>query len=159
MLYDDLIQPGEYICHHGVKGQKWGVRHDREKTDRKTKSNNKKSFNSLTWTKLNDHTIRTKYNGLSIAMFTDTRFFEQNKATCTALLNNWDKIIKTTDKASSEYITKRFTTANWNVGESVLSGFWVGGSDVVAMYDNDYGVVDVEIDPVTQRVYGCSYND
>lgn len=26
MLYDDLIQPGEYICHHGVKGMKWGVR-------------------------------------------------------------------------------------------------------------------------------------
>jgi hypothetical protein len=26
MLYDDLVQPGEYICHHGIKGQKWGVR-------------------------------------------------------------------------------------------------------------------------------------
>lgn len=37
MLYDDLVQPGEWLCHHGVKGQKWGVRHDREKTGRKTK--------------------------------------------------------------------------------------------------------------------------
>lgn len=26
MLYDDLVKPGEYICHHGIKGQKWGVR-------------------------------------------------------------------------------------------------------------------------------------
>lgn len=26
MLYDELVQPGEYICHHGVKGQKWGIR-------------------------------------------------------------------------------------------------------------------------------------
>lgn len=26
MLYDDLVQPGDYICHYGVKGQKWGVR-------------------------------------------------------------------------------------------------------------------------------------
>ena len=26
MLYDDLVQPGEYICHHGIKGQKWGIR-------------------------------------------------------------------------------------------------------------------------------------
>jgi adenylate kinase family enzyme len=26
MLYDDLVQPGSYICHHGIKGQKWGVR-------------------------------------------------------------------------------------------------------------------------------------
>lgn len=26
MLYDDLVQPGEFICHHGIKGQKWGVR-------------------------------------------------------------------------------------------------------------------------------------
>ena len=24
MLYDELVQPGEYICHHGIKGQKWG---------------------------------------------------------------------------------------------------------------------------------------
>lgn len=38
MLYDDLVQPGEYICHHGVKGMKWGVRHDREKTGRKTQT-------------------------------------------------------------------------------------------------------------------------
>lgn len=26
MLYDELVQPGEYICHHGIKGQKWGIR-------------------------------------------------------------------------------------------------------------------------------------
>lgn len=32
MLYDELTQPGSYICHHGVKGQKWGVRRDRRKT-------------------------------------------------------------------------------------------------------------------------------
>ena len=31
MLYDDLVQPGEYICHYGVKGQKWGVRHEENK--------------------------------------------------------------------------------------------------------------------------------
>ena len=39
MLYDDLVQPGSYICHHGVKGQKWGVRHDRQKIGRKTSNN------------------------------------------------------------------------------------------------------------------------
>lgn len=26
MRYDDLVESGSYICHHGVKGQKWGVR-------------------------------------------------------------------------------------------------------------------------------------
>ena len=26
MLYDDLVPYGDYICHHGIKGQKWGVR-------------------------------------------------------------------------------------------------------------------------------------
>ena len=26
MLYDELVMPSEYICHHGIKGQKWGVR-------------------------------------------------------------------------------------------------------------------------------------
>ena len=34
MLYDDLVQPGEYICHYGVKGQKWGVRHEENKKAR-----------------------------------------------------------------------------------------------------------------------------
>ena len=31
MLYDELTQPGSYICHHGVKGQKWGLRHNKKK--------------------------------------------------------------------------------------------------------------------------------
>jgi hypothetical protein len=26
MLYDDLVPHGEWLCHHGIKGQKWGVR-------------------------------------------------------------------------------------------------------------------------------------
>lgn len=26
MLYDELTRSNDYICHHGVKGQKWGVR-------------------------------------------------------------------------------------------------------------------------------------
>jgi len=27
MLYDDLVGPqGTWLCHHGVKGQKWGIR-------------------------------------------------------------------------------------------------------------------------------------
>lgn len=26
MLYDDLVPCGDYICHHGIKGQKWGVK-------------------------------------------------------------------------------------------------------------------------------------
>ena len=30
MLYDQLVQPGEYLCHHGVKGQKWGIRRFRD---------------------------------------------------------------------------------------------------------------------------------
>jgi len=34
MLYDDLVQPGEYICHYGVKGMRWGVRHEENKRAR-----------------------------------------------------------------------------------------------------------------------------
>jgi hypothetical protein len=34
MLYDDLVQPGDYICHYGVKGMKWGVRHEENKKAR-----------------------------------------------------------------------------------------------------------------------------
>jgi hypothetical protein len=25
MLYDDLVPKGQWLCHHGIKGQKWGV--------------------------------------------------------------------------------------------------------------------------------------
>lgn len=34
MLYDDLVQPGDYICHYGVKGMKWGVRHEENRKAR-----------------------------------------------------------------------------------------------------------------------------
>lgn len=43
MLYDDLVQPGEYICHHGVKGQKWGVRHEKDNI-KQYKTNVKKAY-------------------------------------------------------------------------------------------------------------------
>lgn len=26
MLYDELVPSGSYICHHGIKGQKWGIK-------------------------------------------------------------------------------------------------------------------------------------
>jgi hypothetical protein len=26
MLYDEYVQSNDYICHHGVKGQRWGIR-------------------------------------------------------------------------------------------------------------------------------------
>lgn len=26
MLYNDLVPKGQWLCHHGIKGQKWGVR-------------------------------------------------------------------------------------------------------------------------------------
>lgn len=40
MLYDDLVPSNTYLAHHGVKGQKWGVRHDPEK-----KSVNRRKWN------------------------------------------------------------------------------------------------------------------
>lgn len=26
MYYSDFVMPGSYLAHHGIKGQKWGVR-------------------------------------------------------------------------------------------------------------------------------------
>ena len=31
MLYDEYVVRGNYLAHHGVKGQKWGVRRERKK--------------------------------------------------------------------------------------------------------------------------------
>lgn len=52
MLYDELTQSNDYICHYGVKGQKWGVRkylnsngslnkHGKKRLRREVKSNSK----------------------------------------------------------------------------------------------------------------------
>ena len=189
MLYDDLVPQGEYICHYGVKGMRWGVRHERQKTGRKTKrqenidrhkklakelqnksklaakqttkKNSKLSFDSLEWKSDPKFKgmIHTTHDGLYISMFTDSRFFEMNKDTCTELLNNWNKTIDTTNKASNDYITERFTNAGFDMGESNLSGFWIGGGTADAQYDNDYGTVNVEINPRTQQVISSWYDD
>lgn len=33
MLYDEYVARGNYLAHHGVKGQKWGVRKEQYKSD------------------------------------------------------------------------------------------------------------------------------
>lgn len=46
MLYDDLVTPGSYICHHGIKGQKWGVRRY-QNPDGSLTEEGKRRYNSL----------------------------------------------------------------------------------------------------------------
>jgi len=57
MLYDDLVMPGEYICHHGIKGQKWGIRRFQNEDGSLTKAGIRRYGNEDTrtakqWTKL-----------------------------------------------------------------------------------------------------------
>lgn len=56
MLYDDLVMPGEYICHHGIKGQKWGIRRFQNK-DGSLTSEGKARYSSNTSVNKDQKTI------------------------------------------------------------------------------------------------------
>ena len=51
MLYDDLVQPGKYICHHGIKGQKWGVRRYQNADGSLTEAGKKRLKNAIKYYK------------------------------------------------------------------------------------------------------------
>lgn len=44
MLYDELVPSGSYICHHGIKGQKWGVRRYQNKNGSLTSLGRKRYY-------------------------------------------------------------------------------------------------------------------
>ena len=151
MLYDDLVPKGEYLCHHGVKGQKWGVRHDREKSSRKNKN--------LKWSvdKKYKNMIRSSYNNIPISMFNDTKYRSANMKTANQLVNNWDKLEKIAEKSAKNFSNEWF--AGRNMGNLSLESIWIGGGTPVFEYGNDYGVVSVEMNPNNGQVYYVHYDD
>lgn len=54
MQYDDLVQPGKYICHHGIKGQKWGIRRYQNPDGSLTEAGKKHYYRK-------DGSLKTKY--------------------------------------------------------------------------------------------------
>lgn len=40
--YQLLYYNQDYLMHHGIKGMKWGVRHERDTTGKRASSQNKK---------------------------------------------------------------------------------------------------------------------
>lgn len=63
MLYDQLVQPGEYLCHHGVKGQKWGVRKAVERVGNRIRSSYNKNWKNAS----TKQKIKTVGKGVAIA--------------------------------------------------------------------------------------------
>jgi len=48
MLYDDLVGPqGTWLCHHGIKGQKWGVRRYQNEDGSLTEAGKKEFKNAV----------------------------------------------------------------------------------------------------------------
>ena len=182
MLYDDLVQPGEYICHHGVKGQKWGVRHDREKignwfTRRKKKREeqlnrnkelakqleNKKpitiELSGLPWSLDKYGNFITSATPVEISIHKSQINDPSTRQTLDALLKNMDKSINACNKAHSEYISNLPDGVDFGEGGSTVDGFRVAGPSVISSHYHDYGVVSVEMNPRNQQIYYVSYDD
>lgn len=47
MLYDELVQPGDYICHYGVKGMEWGKVKKEPYQSQKPNSGNGKTVSNV----------------------------------------------------------------------------------------------------------------
>lgn len=155
MLYDDLIGPqGTWLCHHGVKGQKWGVRHDKEKTGiRKTHKDLK-----FKTSKHSKNIISSSFNGMTISMFNDRNRDMQNK-TIDKLLGNWDGIMKNAEQYANSYAENRWSKFPELFNNIKPASIWIGGDTPCIEFDNGYGILSVEMNPNTLKPIVAWYDD
>lgn len=184
MLYDDLIGPqGTWLCHHGVKGQKWGVRHDKEKVGgffarRKAKREEQMARNKelakkiekqtptimdiagLPWTLDKYGNFNTYASEVPISIHKTRVNNTEDRQTVDALLKNMDKVANACNTAHSRYISNRGINFDedhytWSAPDN----YTINGNSVIAEYLHDYGVVSAEMNPRTLQVYNCWYDD
>ena len=156
MLYDDLVPKGEYLCHHGIKGQRWGIRHDKEKKGfhlfKNKNSNDLVDIEGLLWSisKLYKGDLYTAEKDVDITMPKRLKDDQKTRQSLKSLLKNYDTIKTISSKAHKNYISK--LPKDVDLGPGSLTNFRVAGPSIVADYMHDYGAVSIEMDPSNGRV-------
>jgi hypothetical protein len=181
MYYSDFVKSGttfverdeSYLAHHGIKGQKWGVRHDREKGIGRLF---KRKKNTIPSSDLQNKNQTLDIAGLpwsldkyghfiTYGLDVDTAIHKKDindpetRQTLDSLVKNWDKVKTACNNAHSKFASEVPEDLGISKTTSGPDRYDIHKDIVVATYFHDYGVVSIEVDPSTQKVYYTTYDD
>jgi hypothetical protein len=138
-----IIRADDHLAHHGVKGMKWGVRHDKRKANRQAKKAAKKqkkiddtfrknvnknwykSYNTAS-NKMNSEVIpriNAKYDGKDLGFDGYTYTSEYGKKYINEIKSEWESVY-------SKQLLSDFGTT------STIGKKWVDDAPFMKMYDD-----------------------
>lgn len=105
LLHSDMNEIDNFLCHHGVKGMKWGVRHEREKIGRKPKKKSEMTIAELRKEKRKNKKLpktslglALKYRGMTEQEYQDAKKdIDRDREVISGVTKDMDNIAKVMD--------------------------------------------------------------